>query len=69
MELFLLIIILILCIFNSVSIFLIGGIVARSREDISELSSVITSVPAQRGYPSGRRYDPESQLEDIKAQL
>jgi hypothetical protein len=67
MEIFLLTIILILCIFNAVSIFVVGGAVARNTENIGTMASVMTSVPKQT-QPRGRRYDPESQLEDIKTE-
>lgn len=67
MEIFLLTIILILCIFNAVSIFVIGGAVARNTEDIANVTSVMTSVPKQKN-PRGRRYDPEPQLEDIQTE-
>ncbi len=68
LELFLLIIILILCIFNAISIFIIGGVIARNREDIIDIASVMTSIPTQEKnlHPRGRRYDIEGQLEDVQ---
>jgi len=61
----LLVIILILCFLNFVSIIMIGALVVRNTEGMGNLYSIFTSMPPLEP-PKGRRFGPDEGLVDIE---
>jgi hypothetical protein len=59
----LLVCILFLCIFNAVSLFVLGAAFMRNTE---VMASVFTSIPLDKKKVGGHRYTPEENLLDIE---
>ena len=60
----LIVIILILCVLNLLSIIMIGALVVRNTEGIGDLYSILTSMPPPEP-PKGRRFGPDDGLVDV----
>ena len=65
MEIFLLTLILLVCIFNAVSTVIVGAAVARMTENIEAIAMVLLQRGRMR-EPGGHRYDPGNQLDDLQ---
>jgi len=68
MEIFLLTVILLILIFDTVSTVLVGAATARNTENIEAIAMVLLQSRKPSDAPAGHRYDPGSQLDDLQTQ-